>query len=140
MLRALQRLLMPRAKQPIVRIAFWTKRELSDVRDELAHIFDADALHRDYENEWEWLEGVSRRGFAINICRTHDWSHGDHDLPVLVDLTRDGARLDLTEIRSWASAIAAHFGCDVSIGDVSHGDDRNYRLSAHETIRGKTEG
>lgn len=131
---------MSRAKQPIVRIAFWTKRELSELSVELARILDADSLHRDYENEWEWLEGFSRRGFSINVSRTHDWTTGDHDVPVLVDLSRDGARLDLSEMRSWAAALADRMGCDVSIGEVSHGNGRSYRLIAHETIRIKRQG
>ena len=106
-----------------------------------SEIFEITTLHRDYENAWEWLEGVSREGFHVNISRTHDWQTGDHHLPVVISLRWRGRRLAYAEALEWMQKLANRLGVDVSAGVIVEGQPgTEYGFRVDEIIRKQEKG
>jgi hypothetical protein len=99
-------------------IAFWSNKELSDLSPILSKAFGVERLDRDYENVWEWLDGISVHGVYVNVSRSHDLTKGDYHVPVIVHIKRNGYLSD-EELLPWARILAEELHTEVSIGSVT---------------------
>ena len=69
---------------------FWAylPKELNDLIIVFGQIFEVDNLYHDYEDKWEWLEGVSTKfNGTINIRREHNWESGNYIKPIKISIT-----------------------------------------------------
>ena len=143
MLQFIRNLLAPAPKATSSsghQIAFWSKEELSDLSPRLAAVFGLESLNRDYENAWEWLQATSVDGLHVNISRTHDWKTGDHHLPVVVSLRRNGAFLPEEEVERWACTLVESLDTDVAVGSVTEEESKSseYRFRRdHDFLKPK---
>jgi hypothetical protein len=96
----------------------YLEKELSELQEGFESIFEVNNLYRDYENVWEWIESEHRNApFYLNISRSHDWSKGDYDQPIMILVeSTEGKHLDEKEI---ALKIKNQFNCAVFVGEYT---------------------
>ena len=71
---------------------YWTflSKELIDIQIEIESLFDNLNLQRDYENNWEWLEGKTEDNiYDLNVSRKYNWKKGEYDKELVIIIKTD---------------------------------------------------
>ncbi len=79
-------------------------------------VFGITDFHRDYENEWEWMEGSTANGLKVNISRRHDWSQGIYDEPISITVWLDSEWHSMDLAETWGAKLAEVLGVEVCMG------------------------
>jgi hypothetical protein len=113
----------------VVFFEFLLSRELEECGGEIMPVFGISVYHRDYENEWEWLEGTNETGLSVNVSRPHDWTQGIYDEPVSVSVSQEAGMMDAALATKWGGQLAESLGVEVRIGRrVAMPGDGRYRF------------
>jgi len=105
------------------RLTYWTysNKEISDLEDIFANLFESKDLYRDYENVWEWLEGNSEKyQSTINISREHNWVNGCFEKPLIIRLDfksgiENNMKNEIGQILATEFNIKIYFGSIVAL-------------------------
>jgi hypothetical protein len=111
----------------VVFFEFLLSRELEECGGEIMPVFGISVYHRDYENEWEWLEGTNETGLSVNVSRPHDWTQGIYHEPVRVSVRQKAAPVDAVMVTKWGAQLADSIGAEVCTGRpmAIPGDERH---------------